>query len=98
MPGRKRTKHFSPMVTNLRTKSVTPTAHMRSKKSKPSRLGLENMRLEGEKKNDIVLRSVGVTHAAAHDVTNDNDMSKNKPMTILTRQKPDASCAKRNNT
>ena len=49
--GKKRMKHFKPIVKYLRTKSVMPTAQIRSKKSKLLRLGLANMRLE-EKKQD----------------------------------------------
>lgn len=48
--GKKRTKHFRLMVKYLRTKSVMPTAQIRSKKSKLLRLGLANMRLEKKKK------------------------------------------------
>lgn len=44
--GKKRTKHFRPMVKYLRTKSVMPTTQIRSKKSKLLSLGFANMRLE----------------------------------------------------
>lgn len=83
--GKKRTKHFSPMVKYLRTKSVMPTAQIRSKKSKLLRLGLANMRLEEEDKTWLLSSLAPVFSYEDERLTNQNNTKMKCEKNLETR-------------
>lgn len=85
--GRKRTKHFRMMVTYLSTKSVMPTAQIRSKKSKLLRMGLANMRLEEENKmNQRLIVKDGVAYTSSNDKQQQEKMSEHVRNSVETKQ------------